>query len=155
MTPAVLFLEKNKINFKILSFEHEKNSSAFGIEAVEKLDENPLKIFKTLIVKDTKNNYFTAVVPALKKLSLKAFAKGLNLKKTEIASPEEASKITGYIIGGISPLGQKKRLPTIIDSSAKNFNSIIVSAGKRGLEIEISPIELGKILNSKFVDISE
>ncbi|MDY0360523.1 MAG: Cys-tRNA(Pro) deacylase [Desulforegulaceae bacterium] len=157
MTPAINLLKKNKINFKILSFEHDKNNSSYGIEAVEKLNQNPLKIFKTLIVKDVslKNNYFTAVIPAVKRLNLKLFSKEFNLKKAEISNPDEASRITGYIVGGISPVSQKKKLKTIIDSSALDFETIIVSAGKRGLEIEISVLDLSKITNAKLAEISE
>ncbi|MGE4519515.1 MAG: Cys-tRNA(Pro) deacylase [Desulfobacteraceae bacterium] len=155
MTPAVNYLKKNKISFRVLEFEHDRNSNSYGLEAVEKLDENPLKVFKTLIVTDLNKNYFTAVVPAVKKLNLRAFAKETGNKKTEIASPEEAARITGYIIGGISPVAQRKKLKTIIDSSAENLDSVIVSAGKRGLEIELSPHDLAKTLNASFAAISE
>lgn len=157
MTPAVNLLKKNKINFKILTFEHDKRSSSYGMEAVKKLDQNPLKVFKTLIVKDlsSNNNYFTAIVPAEKRLSTKLASKELNIKKADIADADEASRVTGYLVGGISPVGQKKKLKTIIDSSALNFETIIVSAGKRGLELEISPNDLAKITNAKFGEICE
>lgn len=157
MTPAINLLKKNKISFKIFHFNHDKTNSSYGIEAVEKLNQNPLKIYKTLIVRDLslENNYFTAVIPALKRLDLKSFSKAAEVKKAEIADPKEASKITGYLVGGISPVAQKKKLKTIIDSSALNFKTIIVSGGKRGIEIEISVAELSKITNSNFAEICE
>ncbi|MDY0131542.1 MAG: Cys-tRNA(Pro) deacylase [Desulforegulaceae bacterium] len=157
MTPAVNLLKKNKVKFKILRFEHDKEISSYGKEAVNKLDEDPLKIFKTLIVKDSSSpkNYFTSIVPAEQRLSLKLVSKELKVKKIEIANSDEASRVTGYLVGGISPLGQKKKLETIIDISALNFDTIIVSGGKRGLELELSPLDLAKITNAEFGDICD
>jgi Cys-tRNA(Pro)/Cys-tRNA(Cys) deacylase len=152
MTPAVLQLQKSNIAFNIHQYSHDENSTSFGLEAAEKLAVEANKVFKTLIV-DIEKGLAVAIIPVSHQLSLKKLAKALNVKKGKMAQARDVEKTTGYVLGGVSPLGQKKRLPTVIDSSLLLFESVYVSGGKRGLEIELSPDSLQALCQAKMVDL--
>lgn len=157
MTPGVLIAKRAKIKFILHEYEHEAGAggSSYGQEAAEKMGQNPQKIFKTLVVDIGDSKLAVAVVPVTGNLNLKNCARALGVKKVKMADAHNVEKSTGYVLGGVSPLGQKKRLKTVIDSSAQNFDSIFVSAGKRGLEIELSPDDLAKLIQGKFAEIAQ
>ncbi|MCF7499576.1 Cys-tRNA(Pro) deacylase [Pseudoalteromonas sp. L1] len=152
MTPAINLLKKKGIKFDVLSYEHEPNQKQFGLEAVEKLNLPAAQVFKTLVVEDNTQNLFVAVVPVSQQLNLKMLAKFAGVKKIEMAPQQAVEKSTGYILGGVSPLGQKKQLKTYIHTSAKSFECIYVSAGKRGLEIALNPKDLMTLTRGQYVN---
>ncbi|QER39728.1 Cys-tRNA(Pro) deacylase [Acinetobacter suaedae] len=152
MTPACKLLKKNNIAFSTHEYEHDVNAKSFGLEAAEKLNLNVEEVFKTLMVTDEKN-FFIAILPVNHQLNLKKVASAVGCKKLQMANPKDAERLTGYLVGGISPLGQKKRLKTVIDKSAEAFDKIYVSGGRRGLDIGLQPQDLASLLNASFVDI--
>lgn len=155
MTPAIDALKKLKVPFSVHSYDHEPGSQGYGLEAADKLGLSPNVVFKTLLVTDGAKQFATVVVPVAGMLNLKRAAKVLGWKKAAMATGDDAQRITGYVLGGISPLGQKKRLPTVLDSRAFLQESIHISAGRRGLEIEIAAVALMQALDVKQGDVAE
>lgn len=155
MTPAINLAKKLKLNFKTHEYEHEPNSQRYGLEASEKMGVNPAHVFKTLVVQDDNDKLAVAIVPVEHLLNLKKVAKAIGSKKATMADPKLVERTTGYVLGGVSPLGQKKRLPTVIDITAKDLTTMYVSGGRRGLEIELPPDELAKTLEASFVEITQ
>lgn len=154
MTPATKQLKKHKITFEVHQYQHDSNASSFGLEVVEKLSINAEQVFKTLVVCCDTDQLAVAIVPVNVKLNLKSIAKTLKVKKVKMADAKHVEASTGYVLGGVSPLGQKKLLTTVIDISAQKFEQIYVSGGKRGLEIEMSPNDLCTQCNAIFANIT-
>lgn len=152
MTPATKLLKANKIDFSIHEYEHDANAKSFGLEAAEKLNLRVEEVFKTLLVTDEKN-YFVAILPVHHQLNLKKVAQAVGAKKLKMSDPKDAERLTGYLVGGISPVGQKKRLKTVIDQSAQQLEKLYVSGGKRGLDIGLKPQDLAKVLSVTFADV--
>ena len=149
MTPAINLLKKYKCDFKIHKYEHDPACTNFGDEAVEKLRLDANQVYKSLLVELTPKELVVCVVPVSKQLSLKEVADIFGVKKAQMAQKDEAQKVTGYLLGGISPLGQKKLLRTVLDESINDFKTIFISGGKRGLDIELNPKDLEVILKAK------
>ena len=153
MTPAIDLAKQQAIPYQVHHYQHDPASASYGMEAAEKLGVKPEQVFKTLVVQLDGKQLAVAVLPVNQQLSMKLVAKALGAKKAEMASAADVMRSTGYVLGGVSPLGQKKRLPTLIDSSAMQFSTIYVSAGKRGLEIELAAADLAKLLNANIASI--
>jgi len=155
MTPAINAAKKAKINFQIHEYSHDAAHESYGLEAAEKMGIATEQVFKTLVV--NLDNQFLAVgiVPVSSQLSMKRIAKALGAKKAQMAEPHAVEKSTGYVLGGVSPLGQKKRLKTVIDSSAGHYPTIYVSAGRRGLEIELKLDDLVRLTQAIKTDICQ
>ena len=150
MTPAINIVRKSKIDFTLYEYIHDPKSNSYGKEAAEKLGFEKDRVFKTLIVSNENSQLYVAILPVSSLLNLKKFGKSIGAKKTAMADKNAVEKTTGYIIGGISPIGQKKKLLTIIHETAKEFDTILVSAGRRGLQIELSPDDLIKLTSGKY-----
>ena len=153
MTPAINTAKKAKIAYIVHEYDHDASAESYGLEAAEKLGIPPERVFKTLVVSDG-GNLFVGIVPVSAQLNLKLMANAVGVKKVSLADVKKVENTTGYVLGGISPIGQKKCLQTVIDLSAQDYETINVSAGKRGLEIELSPTDLQKLTYAKFANIS-
>ena len=150
MTPAIALLEKQKIKFEILSYQHDANYGHYGLEAVEKLNLNSEQVFKTLVLETHEGELIVAITPVSQQVNLKQLAKVAKTKKVALAAPQKVNASTGYILGGVSPIGQKKRLKTYIHSSASEFEIIYVSAGKRGLELKLAIDDVAELTKATF-----
>jgi Cys-tRNA(Pro)/Cys-tRNA(Cys) deacylase len=152
-TPALVLAAKSGISFTVHEYHHDPRSDSYGKEAAEALGLATEQVFKTLIA-EVDGKLVVAVVPVAGSLDLKALAAAAGGRKAAMANVADAERATGYIVGGISPLGQKKRLPVYLHDSALTFATIHVSAGKRGLEIELSPADLLLLTDGKACPIA-
>lgn len=154
MTPAIDLLKKARADFRTHAYAHDPKAPSYGLEAAEKLGLEPARVFKTLLACTEKGELLVAVVPVANSLDLKALAQAAGAKKTDMADPAAAQRATGYLLGGISPLAQKRRLRTFIDHSAQDHSSIYVSAGRRGLEVELSAATLATHTGAGFAALA-
>ena len=155
MTPAINLLKQTKTPHKIHEYLHDPNAESYGLEAAHKLGVPDTRVFKTLVVNLDNKELVVGIIPVSAMLSMKSIAKAAGGKKAEMAAPKDVERTTGYVLGGVSPLGQKKRLKTVIDVSAQQFPTIYISAGRRGLEIELSPVDLAQLVNAVFAEICQ
>jgi Cys-tRNA(Pro)/Cys-tRNA(Cys) deacylase len=153
MTPAIHAARRAKIAHQVHEYTHDPGMESYGVEAADKLGVPHNRVFKTLVAAIDDRELVVAVVPVTSMLSMKALAKAMGAKKAAMAKPADVERVTGYVLGGVSPLGQKKRLKTVIDASARAFPTIYVSAGRRGLQIELNPLDLEKLVGGGFAEI--
>jgi Cys-tRNA(Pro)/Cys-tRNA(Cys) deacylase len=164
-TPATVMLQQAGVDFRIHEFDHDPGERNYGIVAAEALGIDPDQVFKTLLAQvegqaagkvgghADVQGVVVGIVPVSGQLSLKELAVAVHAKRAEMCDPAVAERLTGYVVGGISPFGQKKRLPTAIDETCILFDTIFVSGGKRGLDIEIAPGDLIAVLDAALAPI--
>lgn len=153
-TPALVELTRLGISFEVREYDHDPAAPSFGLEAAEKLGLPADQIFKTLVA-DVDGNHVVAIVPVNHQVSLKLLAKAVGGKKAAMADPVVAQRITGYVVGGISPIGQKKKLTTVLDETAELFDTVLVSGGRRGLDIELAPADLVRATEAIIAEIAD
>jgi Cys-tRNA(Pro)/Cys-tRNA(Cys) deacylase len=151
-TPATAALTRAGVPFTTHAYDHDPASASYGIEAAEALGVPPGRVFKTLLA-DVDGRLTVGVVPVSGQLDLKALAAAAGGKRAVMAEPAAAERVTGYVVGGISPLGQRKRLPTVVDASALEFQTVFVSAGRRGLEVELAPADLVRLTSATIAPV--
>jgi len=151
-TPATVALTAAGVSFSKHTYEHDPTARSFGLEAAQVLGLPPEQVFKTLLV-DTGTALAVAVVPVAGRLDLKAMAAALGAKRVTMADPVAAQRSSGYVLGGISPIGQKRALPTVVDESAELFDVVYVSGGRRGLDLGLSPPDLVLVTGAVLADI--
>ncbi|WP_106763513.1 Cys-tRNA(Pro) deacylase [Pseudoruminococcus massiliensis] len=152
-TNVMRILDKAKITYKAHTYDHS-DGAIDGAAVAEKMGQNPEQVFKTLVTKGAGRDYYVFVVPVLKELDLKRAAKSVGEKHVEMIHVKDINKVTGYIRGGCSPIGMKKQFVTVFDKSAENIETIIVSAGKIGYQIELAPKDLIEIVGAKTAEIT-
>ena len=152
-TPATVALTALGIDFAEHAYDHDPANTNFGLEAASALGLDPEQVFKTLLA-DVDGTLVVGIVPVTGKLDLKALASAVGGKKAEMADPRLAERRTGYVVGGISPIGQKVRHATVIDETAELYDTVFVSGGRRGLDIELAPADLARITDAIFATIA-
>lgn len=155
-TPATAALARAGVAFTLHPYHHDPASTHFGDEAAAALGVDPTRIFKTLVVQLTggRTPLACAVVPVAEQLGPKTLAEALHAKRAALADQQVAERTTGYLVGGISPLGQKRQLPVLVDSSAQLLETMFVSAGRRGLQVELAPADLVRVCRGTFVPLT-
>ncbi len=153
-TTATIALDRAKIPFTLHEYAHDPRADSYGLEASEALGVPPDRVFKTLVAAVDGGSLAVGVVPVHRHLDLKALAAAVGGKKAVMAEITAAERATGYVAGGISPVGQKRRLPVVIDSSALDLSTMFCSAGRRGLEIELTPADLVRATSAKLAPIA-
>lgn len=148
-TPATEALTRAGITFTVHTYDHDPTAASFGLEAAHALGLDPERVFKTLLASvepapgsGGSSRLVVGIVPVAGQLDLKAVAAAVGGKKAAMADPRDAERVTGYVVGGISPIGQKKALPTVLDTSATQHETVFVSGGRRGLDLELAPADL-------------
>lgn len=152
-TPATIALTKAGVGFTTHTYDHDPSAASFGLEAADALGLPVEQVFKTLLA-DIDGNLVVGIVPVHLKLDLKALATSIGGKKAVMADPAVAQRSTGYVVGGISPIGQKRALPTVIDASAELYDVVYVSGGRRGFDVGVAPKDLARITGGQFFQIA-
>ncbi|WP_093250620.1 Cys-tRNA(Pro) deacylase [Tessaracoccus oleiagri] len=153
-TPATVALDRARIPYTVRAYEHDPSVQSYGLEAAEALGVEPARVFKTLLVESGPGKLAVSIIPVDRQLDLKSVAAALGVKRVVMADPAAAERVTGYVVGGISPIGQKKALPTLLDESAAQHATVLVSGGKRGFDIELTPSDLLKICRGRTASIA-
>ena len=152
-TPATVALTRAGIRFTAHAYEHDPRAAAYGLEAAEKLGIEPARVFKTLLA-TVDGALAVAIVPVADQLDLKSLAAALGAKRAEMADPAVAERKTGYVVGGISPIGQKTALPTVLDETAILCETVFVSGGRRGLDLELAPDDLLAVTGGRYAPVA-
>jgi len=152
-TPALVILQRSGVDFSVHTYAHDPAAESFGMEAAEALDLDPATVFKTLLA-EVDGASTVAIVPVTGQLDLKGLAAARGGKRARMMDVAAAERMTGYVAGGISPLGQRKALPTVIDASAEELATIYVSGGQRGLDIGIVPADLLRLTGATYAPIA-
>lgn len=152
-TPAIVALERTGVTFRIHSFDHDESAGGYGRAAAVALGVEERRVFKTLLA-TVDGRPAVAVVPVTGQLSLKGLAAALGAKRAEMLDPAAAQRLTGYVVGGISPFGQRTRLATVVDDSALLHDTVFVSAGRRGLDVELAPGDLVRLIDARTASIA-
>ena len=153
-TAAIRALEQAGVTFVLHPYEHDPRATSYGVEAAQVLGFPEARVFKTLLA-DADGRLVVAIVPVSGLLDLKALARAFGVRKAAMADPAAAERATGYVVGGISPLGQKRAHPTVLDASALEHETVLVSAGRRGLDVELAPAELVTLTSAKVAAIAQ
>jgi len=154
MTPAIEQAEQLGLDYRIHRYKAGKHSGNWGQGAAERLGLDPARVFKTLVVKLDDRELAVAVIPVACRLDLKRLARAFGARKAAMAAADEVTRSSGYVLGGVSPLGQKRKLRTLIDTRAQGLDRLFVSAGRRGLEIELAPQALLRATAASFAEIA-
>lgn len=152
-TPATKALDTAGVTYELRAYDHDPRADSFGVEAAEKLGVEPGRVFKTLVA-DVDGDLVVAIVPVTGRLDLKALAAAVGGKRAAMADPQVAQRRTGYVVGGISPIGQRSRLRTVLDLSATDHATILVSGGRRGLDLELAPGDLATVTGASLAGIA-
>lgn len=153
-TPATDALAAAGVDFVPVEYAHHNEATDFGAEVIRQTGLDPASVFKTLVVASGPRQLAVGVVPVSGRLDLKAMASALGVKKVEMADPKVAERSSGYVVGGVSPLGQRTPLPTVIDASARDHDPLYVSGGKRGLQLGLAPADLARLTSALFAPIA-
>jgi Cys-tRNA(Pro)/Cys-tRNA(Cys) deacylase len=153
-TAAIRALERAQVTFVLHPYDHDPRAASYGLEAAQALGIPEARVFKTLMA-EADGRLVVAVVPVSGKLDLKALARALGARKAAMAEPAAAERATGYVVGGISPLGQKRPHPTVLDTSALEHATVLVSAGRRGLDVELATTDLVTLTSARVFPIAQ
>lgn len=154
MTPAVKILKEARVDFSLTTYEHDPRAPAYGEEAARVLGLSPNEVFKTLLATLDDGRLVVGIVSVSAQLDLKALAKAAGGRKARLADAAEAERATGYVVGGISPLGQKQCLLTFLDASAEDLTAIHISGGRRGLEISLAHDDLVRLIHARMAPLA-
>ncbi|HZQ77498.1 MAG TPA: Cys-tRNA(Pro) deacylase [Acidimicrobiia bacterium] len=152
-TPATAAVARAKVEHRIHEYRHDPAAPSYGLEAAERLGVDPATVFKTLVA-DVDGRLAVAVVPVAARLDLKVLAAAAGGRRAAMAEPADAERATGYVVGGISPLGHRKRLPVFLDESMQGRPTVMVSAGRRGLQLELAPADLARLSGGTFAPLA-